>query len=62
MIFYNYVQLLAFRFCKLEPRTVIMDGTSIAFRKELDVWKDILNTDPVLKIFLNLLKEDKYIT
>ena len=52
---YSYMKLLAINYdegfqctkCGANPSTVVMDGTAIAFRKELDSWRDILLSDDV---------------
>ena len=50
---YSYIKLLDIDYesgftcqeCGKYPKTIIMDGTSVSFRKELDTWQTILHYD-----------------
>lgn len=35
--------------CGTEPKTVIMDATSLAFRKQLDSWESLFQTPPKIE-------------
>ena len=55
---YSYLNLLDIDYnsgfvcpiCGQTPQLLVMDGTSIAFRKELDSWKSIFQTNIERKI------------
>ena len=50
LAWYSYLKQLDIRYeesfvcpnCGTEPQTVVMDATSLAFRKQLDSWESIL--------------------
>ena len=43
---------LLFRLCGSIPPVVIMDATSLAFRKKLDIWKIAVGATPESKLEL----------